>query len=230
MSRFRPAADGSPADWVVRAVGPFGTGVGSLVPHGFEACARILHPAATRGGEPVRWDAIAAWSGGIAHRMAEFEPLARHRPAGRPGAAPFDQPPRDGHLVAPVLSALADVLAEHTGTAEACWFGLWSGYGWTSGEPMVHLPERDYLLFEGQLAAVNEMGWWLDGRLHLPQSPNLMWPADHAWFVASEIDLDSTHVGGSAALIEALVKDPRLEAWPALLTDPVWATSDEINR
>ncbi|HET9861587.1 MAG TPA: hypothetical protein VFQ19_17575 [Nocardioidaceae bacterium] len=35
-------------------------------------------------------------------------------------------------------------------------------------------------------------------------SPNLIWPADHAWFVATEIDLPWTGIGGSTALIEDL--------------------------
>lgn len=61
------------------------------------------------------------------------------------------------------------------------------------------------------------------------ESPNLIWPSDRRWFVASEIDLDSTFVGGSAELIGELLGDPRLEAWPAHPTDPVTAGTDHIN-
>ncbi len=109
--------------------------------------------------------------------------------------------------------------------------------------PRVSLPERDYILFEGPLTAATEMG--LPGGALLsathpeldvdpdwfqPQSPNLFWPADRAWCVATEIDLDSTYVGGSRALIEALLEDRRFEAWPAHLDDPIDAASDDINR
>ena len=108
--------------------------------------------------------------------------------------------------------------------------------------PRVSLPGRDYILFEGPLTAATEMGWhggallsatypeldvdpdWLQ-----PQSPNLFWPVDRAWCVATEIDLDSTYVGGSRALIESLVQDARFEAWPAHLDDPIDAASDTIN-
>ena len=44
-------------------------------------------------------------------------------------------------------------------------------------------------------------------------SPNLVWPADRAWFLASEIDFDSTLVGGSSELIETILGDSKLDAW-----------------
>jgi hypothetical protein len=48
--------------------------------------------------------------------------------------------------------------------------------------------------------------------------------------VATEIDLDSSYLGGSAALVRDLLADGRLEAVPASVADPVWANSDHINR
>jgi hypothetical protein len=86
------------------------------------------------------------------------------------------------------------------------------------------------LLFEGPLAAATTMGWQMTGAFRDPQSPNLFWPDDQAWCVAAEIDLDSTFVGGSVALIDDLLTDGRLEALPADLADPVSAWSDEVNR
>jgi hypothetical protein len=53
------------------------------------------------------------------------------------------------------------------------------------------------------------------------QSPNLWWPADRVWCVASDIDLPSTYLGGTRALVEEVPGDDRLEAVPARLTDPV---------
>lgn len=234
-------------------MGPFGSGVGSLVPGGFDAYARILHPAVSREGTPVRWDAVAAWSGGALHPGVQFEAMARPRRSVAIEQAPFDQPPPVGRLPEPIFAVLCEVLATYTGSAGRCWFCLWDGYGWVAGSsstdtldggarvppaferaviegPRVRLPEREYLLFEGPLDAASEMGWRLDGRLVSPQSPNIFWPDDRAWCVATEIDLDSTFVGGPVALIHALLGDARLEAWPAQPTDLVWASSDDINR
>ena len=207
MSPLLPQTDPSPADWVANGVGPFGSGVGSLIPDGYAAYARILHPGVSSGGMPI-------------------------------------QPPPVGRLPEAILASLCDVLATHTGTPGRCWFCLWDGYGWIAGSissdtlgggtpvppafdratiegSRVRLPEREYLLFEGPLDAVSEMGWWLNGRLVSPQSPNLFWPDDRAWYVATEIDLDSTFIGGSVALIDALLGDSRWEARPAQRTDQV---------
>jgi hypothetical protein len=57
----------------------------------------------------------------------------------------------------------------------------------------------------------------------------LLWPADRAWFVAGDTDLDSTYVGGPAGLISALLADPDLEAWPVDAGDGVSYFSDTIN-
>ena len=72
--------------------------------------------------------------------------------------------------------------------------------------PRVRLPGRDYLLFAGPLAAAPQLGWTDPYGFFFPQSPNLFWPQDHAWCVASEIDLFCTLVAGSDELAEALVR------------------------
>jgi hypothetical protein len=82
--------------------------------------------------------------------------------------------------------------------------------------PRVRIPGRGYLLFRGPLA---EAGQWgaadlLPGWPRRINSPNLMWPADHAWFVATEIDEWWTGVGGSAALVEDLRQAPGLDVRP----------------
>ena len=58
---------------------------------------------------------------------------------------------------------------------------------------------------------------------------HLFWPQDHAWCVASEIDLFCTLVAGSDGLAEALVGDPRLEAWRVRPDDPIAYDSDQVN-
>ena len=77
----------------------------------------------------------------------------------------------------------------------------------------VHLPWRDYLLLRGPLDAARELGWTLSPGHFIGQSPNLFWPQDHAWCVASEIDFFCTLVAGSEGLADAITSDSRLEAW-----------------
>ena len=54
------------AAWVAERLGDFGAGVTSVVPGGFAAYARILHPAEVPRngyGRLVRWAEVASWSG-----------------------------------------------------------------------------------------------------------------------------------------------------------------------
>jgi len=61
------------------------------------------------------------------------------------------------------------------------------------------------------------------------QSPNLWWPDDRAWFVATDIDYAWTYIGGSTELIDQLLADDRLEVLPARLTEKPFHDSDTVN-
>ncbi len=245
---------------------PFGLGVASVVPDGFPAYSRILHPARGINDEQIRWADVALKSGSTMHRLAQFHAISRPPVAVSEVAV---GPPEPGNLPPNLLRVLCSALAEHTSTPDSCWFCLWDGYGWlhdsgvspmefrpsgtvvppastlagatdsvslspvlraaVSSPPRVNLPYRDYLLFEGPLEAATEFGWIMPGGAFVPQSPNLIWPHDHSWCVASEIDLLSTLVAGSKALAENLSADPPLEVWRVFAGDPVSADSDDKN-
>jgi hypothetical protein len=51
--------------------------------------------------------------------------------------------------------------------------------------------------------------------------PNLWWPDDRAWVVASEIDLAWSYLGGSADLVDAVVADGRFRARRVAASDPI---------
>ena len=87
------------------------------------------------------------------------------------------------------------------------------------------LPQRSHVLFAVPPRVFADADWplrvpWRDtvaeqhGFPPSAQHPSLIWPADHAWILVSEIDFDSTIVGGSEALVAALCADDRLEALP----------------
>ncbi|WP_432564451.1 hypothetical protein [Kineococcus sp. SYSU DK003] len=91
------------------------------------------------------------------------------------------------------------------------------------------LPGRDYLLFTGPLHAALDMGDQVTDEWFDPQSPNLLWPADRSWCLASEIDFDSTLIAGPVELIEAVLAVPALEAWPVGEDDELSAFADHLN-
>jgi hypothetical protein len=68
---------------------------------------------------------------------------------------------------------------------------------------------RSYFVFRGSIGAASRLefnGW--------SQAPNLWWPDDRAWCVATEIDGYSTYVGGSARCVEDILNDPRSRRSP----------------
>jgi hypothetical protein len=234
-----------------------------VVPAGFAAYARVLHPAGVPGhGEDhvVRWAEVAAWSGLPLRPDAQFHSVAL--PPADPGEPPpyHGQGPRDGTLYGPDAEVLAGVLRNWTATPEDCWFCVWDGYGWTSGGtfsfgtvtastetgqppepvapfnrepvpgpvrtgPRVQLPHRSYFLYQGPAEAALTLPR-LDGTFG--HCPNLWWPADHAWCVASEIDLPWTYVGGPRGLIDAILAETKIEALPAAPDDPVDRVEDWV--
>jgi hypothetical protein len=246
------------ADWIATRLHPFKAyDVGAVVPSGFAAYARILHPAFTRESE-VRWAEVAAWSGRVIHPEVQFHALVPSLPSDRIGTEPFIFPPRNGILPESQVRVLADLLSRHTSTAARCWFCLWEGYGYFSegavmvfrsyrnswagrwarwrhqhvrvsfrrarprsipGRRVTPNSARSYLLFTG---SVNRAAGWRDG-------PNIWWPDDRAWCVASEIDLPYTYIGGSIDLIDAILKDPALEAVPSDIGDGITYDSDKVN-
>jgi hypothetical protein len=82
--------------------------------------------------------------------------------------------------------------------------------------PLLELPGREYYLATGTLRTLG------DDAEHDPSFANglhLIWPADHTWLVASEIDFDSTIVGGSKDLIYRITQHPELEAFEVRQND-----------
>jgi hypothetical protein len=229
------------ADWIAASLAPFEDGlVASVIPPGFEAYARLLHPAhhtLAKGVRKVRWREIAEWSGVPLHPDSQFHSIAL--PPDKPaGPAPWNsQGPERGSLDAADTEALIELLAGYTATPSSCLFCMWDGWGWDTGMsaalpgevpipvpdpvpaevrygPRVRLPGRDYLLYTGPIDAALAFAG------SPGQTPSLWWPADRTWCVASEVDLCWTYVGGPAQLIDELLADPALEALPAVPGQP----------
>lgn len=229
------------AGWIAGRLEPFGSGlVTSVVPAGFAAYARLLHPAGTsRDGHSraVRWAEVAAWSGTPLEPDTQFHDIAL--PEREPAApAPWDgQGPAEGTLTADDAAALAEILRTHTADPEHCWFCVWDGWGWdnavlftVSGDGRrdgsgTRLPGPvPTAVREGPRVRLPNRDYLLyagpvEAALAFAgtqgQTPGLWWPADRTWCVASEIDLQWSYVGGPSALIEDLLADPRVETLPA---------------
>jgi len=185
--------------------------------------------------EPSDDVAEAAWIGPRLHPFNSYN-AGSIIPTGFDAYARLDHE-HEGVLPETVAQALVTVLQAQASTLDPLWLAIWNGYGYLyagvpqmtitatrfvsesdepgqppivwrhpparrKGTPLLRLPGRDYLLYRGSFAQVP--GWM--------QGPNLWWPVDRAWCVASEIDLPWTFVAGSASLIEAVLADRDLTA------------------
>jgi hypothetical protein len=208
--------------------------VGSLLPVTLDAYARVLHPAGRGSGDDqadVSWSEVAAANGRIAHAAMVWVAITGDwkfiNDGGQPGL--WDRSPSTGSLPAPQASSLAGVLARFTTTPAECWFAVWDGYGdapYPRGTvALIPMPQRPMVLLRGPLSAMHTafstLGW--------PESASLWWPDDRSWCVATDIDLMSTYVGGSAECIDAVLADQRLEAFAVTVDQTVHWQSDTLN-
>ncbi|BAH51856.1 hypothetical protein ROP_36090 [Rhodococcus opacus B4] len=88
------------------------------------------------------------------------------------------------------------------------------------------MPSREHMvLFSGDIdLADTQFGGGMLG-----MSAHLWWPDDHAWCVATDIDLMTTYLGASAECVEAVLAAPDLEALPATPDQKITWDSDTVN-
>jgi hypothetical protein len=221
--------DVSPAAWIGPRLHPFAQDIGSVIPQGFAGYARLFHPVELEGSRRERWSDVAARNGRIVHAEMQFHMIAA--PRGQTPSVDYNRAnqPRMGTLRVEELRILVEHLRRETTTPDVCWFAMWEGFGGLDDEAIrerVELPHRNYLLYGGAIDRA------LESRMEpfpFDQSPSLWWPEDRTWFVATEIDFDSTFVGGDDGLIAALISDKRLEALPIALSARADAAADRMN-
>lgn len=230
------APDAAPAGWVAAGLRGFGASVLSVVPAGFQAYARIFHPARRRdrdGWVSVSWREVAAANGRVAHRAMQWCSLVGSCDlveGSRPQPGVWDVEPVAGHLPRDLATELAGLLAAQTTTPRRCWFAVWDGFGDLAvpaeGPPSFAVPQRRLLLLGGTVRAVGTSSLSMAGGW---RTPNLWWPEDRAWCVATEVDLMTTYVGGSHACVRQLLDDPWLEAAAVEPSDGIAYDGDAIN-
>jgi hypothetical protein len=187
-------SDLSPADWIVASDVPWPRLV-TIGPAGFAAYARVRFIP-----DPIRKDQ-------------------------RESEANLDASPEEVDQ----WRALLRLLAADTADPDDCYFGLWDGWGFseparrwpTFGVPRDdRLPARSFFLFHGSLAEAAvwpggvpaDAGIWGLPEFSRAGAPAFVWPSDHTWCVAADIDPHWAGVGASVPLIERLIGDPGLDA------------------
>jgi len=121
------------ASWWIHGLRPFNDHVvGSIVPAGFEAVARVFHPLRAETGELESWAAMAERNGRLVHPEMQLHAIAT--PTGQTvnnGEALrlVNHLTLTGELPEAETGHLAELMATHTETPWDCHFGVWDGYG-----------------------------------------------------------------------------------------------------
>ena len=187
-------SDVSPSDWIVASDVPWRRLV-TIGPAGFPAYARVRFIP-----DPIRADQRES--------EGDFDAFPKERDRWR---------------------ALVRLLAAGGSDPDDCYFALWDGWGLSEAArrwPRFGVPSEDqpparaFFLFHGSLAQAKvwpegtptDVGLWGPPEFAGGGPPAFIWPSDHAWCVAADIDQHWAGVGASVPLIERLIGDPRLDA------------------
>jgi hypothetical protein len=211
-----PEPDGTQASWWLEQLdtwGRPGVPVSSLVPSSFPTVCQVLHRWRGPGGEPIRWRTVADDPD-----IAELREWYQTREGLVPALAQQSGlQASTGELDELTASALVDVLGSATTTPDDVFVAVWGGWGDVPpqrfpGAAHLDTQSRGHFLLRGPLSGVlNSVA--VSGGHDRPTS-GLWWPADRAWFVATEIDFEWTFVAGGPALVDRLLDDDRLEVAP----------------
>jgi hypothetical protein len=240
---LEPADDLTPARWVEailqdRMDRPLR--VRDLIPPMFDAYARILHqPRTADEGQP----SSGAWSRRAVELGYGFDPTASWWDViGTPpfGAESGDPMPEIGSLTKHEVESLASVLDASDGQ-DACWFGIWSGWGFLSPRGHAELrprrswfselrerrrgerqPRRSAERMSPQMRVIGEPCFLIRGTVNDAarftfdgwfQSPTLWWPDDRTWFVHTHIDAMSSYLGGPRDAVDRLTAEQVFEVF-----------------
>ena len=192
--------------------------VGNEVPSGFERYLRLLHPVELEGGQWCTWKHIADLNHTDLYPLTDFRQVAASADGVR-----YTGWPRVGTLQDAVRGSLLTVLAGGDWQRDI-WCAYWRGWGqlseclqlltgqneWsgtTEEEATFALPWREYLLLRGPLKAL-QMQTSTPGTI---LSPQLWWPDDQRWFVATDIDYEYSLIGADSNLASRLLSERALE-------------------
>ena len=240
FAQLRPAPATDHVQWATAAMSGE-DGIALVVPHGFEAYVRLLHPL--EHGQ--RWADVAP-----AYLASGADPY--------PYPFPETVTAVEGDMGPALVDTLLPALTAATTAPHDCHYGLWVGWGelhpgshavmnartsWRrpfdalrsrrdirrveqarlqAETPLYQFigscpvqpwwGGRDMLLFDGPVGAVSSIGSpWPFDGSLRRRSPQWWWPADRTWFVATEIDYPWTYLAGCPELADRLRADATLE-------------------
>jgi hypothetical protein len=203
------------------------------VPAGFDNYFRILHPPRAKTGEYLTWTDLSEVAGVPMGAMVQWDQIA----TGLKSTMVFTgiRPPVLGKMPLSVFEGLIAVLAKSADRSE--WvFGLSTAHtlllrpnqneahgqnvpassarSWSAAEistTRCRLPSGEFALVKGTIESI--MDWF--GQMAAMETPrivpDLMWPLDGKWFIATGVDFDSTLLGADESVSRLVTHASGLE-------------------
>jgi hypothetical protein len=137
----------------------------------------------------------------------------------RPGMNEADVQVSAGHATdIDAARTVLGALARYSASTDSCYVCVWEGSAsFRDTElirgPLVTLPHRRYVLFTGTLGDLNDWNNLFDAQVN--SAPAFVWPADHYWCFASDVDPHWAGIGADSGVISQLVADTRFDVLPA---------------
>jgi len=234
------ASDADCASWIGEALDPkFGT-VSALIPSVFESYVRILHPAESLDGDFVTWRELAEQRKCPLTPTTQWSDLAAEDlDTGLKRGSKMTEP-ETGSLDPVIFNSVCEVLRRFTLQSVRCLYGLWAGRTEVGSEARIAEPTRSgsteaarsladldgpifepwpnkgrqYLLLEGSIVSADTLARFVGRDEAFWMSPNFVWSRERTWFLTTDIDQNSTLLGGSTAMSEAIMASPQIEALP----------------
>ena len=214
-------------NWGLDLCAPFGCGVASLVPPLFERYARIFHPAMQISNlipHAIPWQHVAYHTNRKVHALMQWEKIAIPN-----SYTDMLRPPVLGTLPYEVSLPLRRLLVS---SSDYCCFAIWRGWNDTYAPDVpatVSVSDeghnRDYDLYIGPTTMLDITFFTYSSG----QTANIFWSLDRRWWLATDIDLNTSYIGGEKQMIDSILACRELEAWPVLPTDDISEFADKIN-
>ena len=99
------------------------------MPRGYDAYARLFHPALTHGDRHVRWSTVADWSGKTYHNLMSFEGISVPKLGYGSAKQPWAYEPVEDMIEPEDIVELSGFLSDYTSTPDQYYFAVWDGYG-----------------------------------------------------------------------------------------------------
>ena len=199
---LRAADTVGPAAWLEQSCQGEWWTVGALVPNHYESLLRVYAPAPCPGEWWSTYRELFAVVASIGERstatpdQAWFAIWDGHGFDGAEIRVAWSDPPRDETERQARDAERAQLRDESRRRNVAVRSAL-------DQIPRFDRPHRTYYLLEGPVRAVNDLRHPYGDRW---RNPDLFWPDDQEWFVATDVDFWSLYIGGRSSFIAELAE------------------------